>query len=111
MTEGGGRQKQRKVVLPETTALVVIGAVDLLTTIFWIARGEAFEANYLFNIILKDYGPTGFCIAKALLLGLPLAVAEAARKQNERFVRIALRICIVAYVLLYVRSFVMSNLQ
>ena len=101
---------KRPHVLTETVTLVVIGAVDLLTTIYWIARGEAFEANYFFNIILKDYGPVGFCIAKALLLGLPLAVAEIARKQNERFVRLALRICIAAYIILYARSFIASNL-
>jgi hypothetical protein len=104
-------ETKRSFVLPETTALVVIGAVDLLTTLFWIAREEAYEANYLFNIILKDFGPLGFIIAKALLLGLPLMVAELARKQNERFVRLALRVCIILYVGLYIRSFILSNLQ
>lgn len=102
---------KRSFVLPETTALVVIGAVDLLTTIFWIARGEAWEANYLFGIILRDYGPLGFIVAKALLLALPLTVAELARKQNEHFVRIALRVGIVAYLFLYIRSFVLANLR
>lgn len=98
-------------VLPETTGLVIIGAVDLLTTLFWLGRGEAYEANYLFNIILKDYGPIGFITAKAMLLALPLCVAELARKQNERFVKLALRICIILYIGLYVRSFVIANLS
>jgi hypothetical protein len=97
-------------VLPETTTVVVIGAVDLVTTLFWLARGEAFEANYLFNIILMDYGPFGFIVAKALLLALPLTVAELARKQNERFVRLALRVCIILYLGFYVMSFVNHNL-
>ena len=102
--------RTRLFVLPETTALVVIGSVDLLTTLYWVGRGDAYEANYLFNIILKDFGPLGFIIAKALLLAIPLTVAELARKQNERFVKLALRICIILYVGLYIRSFVLSNL-
>ena len=102
---------KRDYVLPETVAIVVIAGVDLLTTIFWLARGEAREANYLFNIILHDYGPLGFILAKALLIALPLTVAELARKHNERFVKLALRVCAVMYVLLYIRSFVLSNLQ
>jgi hypothetical protein len=97
-------------VLPETTGLVAIGAVDLLTTLYWIGREEAYEANYLFGIILRDYGPLGMILAKALLLALPLTVAELARKQNERFVKLMLRVCIILYVGLYIRSFVLSNL-
>ena len=101
---------RRRYVLPETIAIMAICAVDLLTTIYLVARGEAYEANYLFSIILKDYGPGGFILAKVMLMALPLAVAELARKQNERFVRVALRVCIVLYVGLYARSFVLSNL-
>jgi hypothetical protein len=111
MTGDGHHQKNRGFVLPETTALVVIGGLDLLTTIYWVARGEAREANYLFHIILKDFGPLGFIFAKALLLALPLTVAELARKQNEPFVRMALRVCIVAYVGLYLLSFFRANLK
>jgi hypothetical protein len=111
MTGDGRQEKTRRFVLPETTALVVIGGLDLLTTMYLLSTGQAREANYLFNIILKDYGPLGFIFAKALLLALPLTVAELARKQNERFVRLALRVCIVAYIALYVLSFVQSNLR
>jgi hypothetical protein len=104
------KEPNRRFVLPETVAIMVIGAVDLLTTVFLVARGQAYEANYLFGVILKDYGPVGFALAKGALLALPLTVAELARKQNERFVKLALRICIILYIGLYVRSFVLSNL-
>lgn len=102
---------KKSFVLPETTALVIIGGLDLLTTIYFLATRQAYEANYLFNIILKDYGPLGFILAKALLLALPLTVAELARKQNEPFVRMALRVGIVGYIGLYTYSFIQSNIH
>jgi hypothetical protein len=101
---------KRPDVLPETTMLVVIGLVDMLTTLFWIARQQAFEANYLFGIILHDYGPIGLIAAKVLFLALPLTVAELARKQNERFVKLMLRVGIIGYIGLYLISFVRQNL-
>jgi hypothetical protein len=97
-------------VLPETTLLMVLGLLDMLTTIFFLATGQAREANPLFDGILHTFGPIGFIAFKALLLGGPLTLAEWARKRNEPFVRSALRLGILLYVGLYLINFLRFNL-
>lgn len=89
-------------VLPETTALALIGGVDLLSTVYLIATGQATEANPLMSGLLHRLGPTGLITAKALLLAIPLAVAEMARRRRPQFVRAALRVGIAAYLFLWV---------
>jgi len=90
---------------------MVLGLLDLLSTIFLIATGRAHEANPLFDGILHTFGPIGFILFKALLLGGPLTLAEWARKYNEPFVRSALRIGILLYVGFYLLSFLRFNLH
>ncbi len=85
-------------VLPETTAIVAVGCFDLLSTVYFVATKQAVEANPLFASILRGYGPVGFVTMKALLLGVPLIIAEWARRKSPRFVRNALRVCLAAYV-------------
>jgi hypothetical protein len=96
-------------VLPETTWLMALGLLDLLTTVYFLATGQAGEANSLFNGILNAFGPLGFIVFKALLLGGPLALAEWARKQNEPFVRSALRLGILLYIGFYLINFARLN--
>lgn len=96
-------------VLPETTALALIGCVDLVTTIAFIASGQAHEANPFMANLLRSYGPDGLIIGKVALLAGPLVVAEWARRRNPRFVRLALRIGIVLYIALYVLGFTRIN--
>ena len=93
-------------VLPESRALAVIGCLDLVYTVYLLATGKAHEGNQLFATILDIYGPTGFVTAKALMLGIPLLVAELARKKHAYFVRNALRVCIVLYLLIYSLSLI-----
>ena len=87
-------------VLPETTAIAVVGSFDLLATIYLLATNKAHEANPLMHSILVAFGPWGFVTFKALLLGIPLAIAEYARRRTPVFVRNALRFGLAAYVLL-----------
>jgi hypothetical protein len=96
-------------VLPETVILTVIGCLDLLSTIYFVATKQAFEANPLFARLLH-LGPWPFTLAKALLLAIPLAIAEYARRHNEPFVRAALRMGIILYIGLYAISFARSNI-
>jgi len=105
----GSSSSKSGYVLPETTLLAVIGGIDLLSTIYIIATNRGHEANPLFAYVLETMGPTGFVLAKALLLGVPLTVAELARKRHDAFVRRALRIAIVGYISLYVLTFVRYN--
>ncbi len=90
---------------------MALGCLDLISTIVLIATGRAHEANPLFDGILHAFGPLGFAVFKAILLGGPLALAEWARKHNEPFVRSALRIGILLYVGFYLINFLRFNLS
>ena len=87
-------------VLPETRAIAALGLFDMLATVYLIATKQAHEANPLFARIIAACGPTGFVIFKALFLAVPLVIAESARKRSPVFVRNALRIGLLAYLLL-----------
>ena len=89
---------------------MVIGLLDMLSTLFFLATGQAREANPLFDGILRTFGPLGFVVFKAVMLGGPLTLAEWARKHNEPFVRSALRIGILLYVGFYLLNFARLNL-
>jgi hypothetical protein len=86
--------------------LAVLGSADLLATIYLLARGDAVEANPMMGRVFRDFGPAGFCAAKAILLGGPLAVAELARSRHERFVVSALRFASVAYAVALIVAYV-----
>ncbi len=87
-------------VLPETTAIAVVGCFDLLATIYLVATHTAHEANPLMQSVLTAFGPLGFVTFKALLLGVPLTIAEFARRRTPIFVRNALRFALIAYLML-----------
>jgi hypothetical protein len=93
-------QDQSRFVLPETRALAALGLFDLLATVYLIATHKAHEANPLFATIMTAFGPTGFVVCKALLLAVPLIIAEKARSRSPVFVRRALQVGLIAYVLL-----------
>ncbi len=109
--EDAPRGASSRYVLPETTCLMVLGILDMLSTVYLLATGQAREANPLFDGILHTFGPLGFIVFKALLLGGPLAVAEWARKRNEPFVRSALRLGILLYIGFYLINFLRFNLN
>jgi hypothetical protein len=87
-------------VLPETRALAVLGCFDLLATVFLLATHKAQEANPIMAGILARFGPVGFAFLKALLLAIPLVIAELARKHSPIFVPRALRVGLVVYIVL-----------
>jgi hypothetical protein len=93
-------ESARQFVLPETRAIAALGLFDLLATVYLIATGQAKEANPLFATLLASFGVVGFTVGKALLLAIPLSLAEYARKRSPIFVRNALRIGLLAYLLL-----------
>ena len=95
----------RRVVLPETRALAVLGCFDLLATVFLISTNRAHEANSVMAVILGRFGPGGFALVKALMLGVPLSIAESARKQSPVFVQRALRVGLITYVALLLLAY------
>jgi hypothetical protein len=96
-------------VLPETTALAVIGCLDLVSTIYLIGAQRAGEANPLMATLLHEFGPLGLIGGKVALLAGPLVIAELARKRNPRFVQSALRVGIVLYLAFYAIGFTRLN--
>lgn len=101
--------RQPRYVLPETVAIAAVGGADLLWTVYLLASGEAYEANPLMASILHAWGPGGFVLAKALLLAVPLTVAEGARHRHPAFVRGALRVALALYLGIYALGSVLHN--
>ncbi len=95
----------KQFVLPETRALAYLGCFDLMATVYLLATHRAQEANPLMNHILTSFGPAGFALFKAVLLAVPLIIAEAARKRSPIFVPRALRVGLIAYVLLLLLAY------
>ncbi len=108
-SQTAGNAVTKTFVLPETTALALIGCLDLLTTIYLVASGQAHEANPFMAGVLYSYGPRGLIAAKVVLLAGPLIAAESARRRNPQFVKTALRIGIVLYLALYAIAFARYN--
>ena len=98
-------------VLPESTLLVLVGGLDLVSTIYILATHTGHEANPLFVGLLDTFGVGGFIVFKALMLGIPLTIAELARRKHPEFVRSALRFGLAAYVLLYLVAFIQNNIH
>lgn len=89
----------------ETVVLALICMLDLLTTLYWIARGHAGEGNPLMRWTLQA-GPKALILAKLAAFVPSLLIAEWYRSRNPQLVRLALRGVIAAYCLLYLRSLV-----
>jgi methylglyoxal synthase len=93
-------------VLPETLALAAVGCADLLMTWCLLVLGRAREGNPLMLGLENWLGVPGMMVGKGLLLGGPLTIAEYARAHNERFVRNALRVALVLYLVTLVAALV-----
>ena len=72
----------------------------MLATVYLLATHRAAEGNPVMAGILAQYGPAAFIGLKVLLLAVPLVIAEYARRHSPDFVPRALRIGLIAYVVL-----------
>lgn len=84
----------------ESWVLLVIGAADLISTILFIEKHGASEANPLFKAYW-EMGLGAFIVAKCICVVGPVIVMEWARKRNPKFVTMAMRTSIVGYALFY----------
>ena len=80
--------------------MALIGLADLGSTIVFIERHGAQEANPIFRHFW-EMGLGAFIVAKLVCLIGPLLVMEWARQRHPRFVAGALRIAILGYLALY----------
>jgi len=102
--------RSQRYVLPETVALAAVALADLLYTCYLLATGTAYEGNPLMAAMLRAWGPNGFVAAKALLVGLPLAVAEVVRSRHPRFVQLLLRLALGLYLIVWLAALVQLSL-
>ncbi|NLI01672.1 MAG: hypothetical protein GX446_19550 [Chthonomonadales bacterium] len=109
MTQAEPEPPPARYVLPETVAIAAVALADLLVTSWLLASGAAYEGNPLMAHALRRWGPQGLIGAKAILIGIPLAVAETARRRNPVLVRSLLRAGLVLYVVLWIIGFTALN--
>ena len=98
-----------RLILPANALVVVLGLVDLITTVIWARAGLAVEFNPVMSFVLKAGIPT-FVLVKVATLGAYLVVVEWYRRnRSERFARATGLATLVAYLSLYVVSFCCVN--
>lgn len=96
-------------VLRETVILATMCLGDLLFTSYLLATGHGIEANPVMALAYSRFGPYGFVLVKAALVGIPLVIAETSRPYCERLVIRSLRTAIAAYGLLWFLGTVAIN--
>ncbi len=95
------RLARRRPVLRESLALASICFLDMATTLYWVRAGMATESNPLMAAPLA-HSEALFVAVKLASFLVPIAVLETLRPIRPEGVVKALRVCIAAYVLLYV---------
>lgn len=78
-----------------TALLVILGTVDLLSTLAWLQLGGA-EGNPIFRAILS-YGTPSFVLAKVAFLAGPIAILEFARTKSPHTAEAGTWIAFLAY--------------
>jgi hypothetical protein len=87
-------------VLPETIVLVSICFIDMIQTLIVVGAGKAVEANPVLASAMA-YSPWAFVLLKTVSFAAPLTAVELLRPLSPNFVRRALRIGAVGYLLVY----------
>ena len=95
--------------MKQTVILIVLGSLDLVTTIVLIRRHGAAEANPLMAGFLSK-GISVFILAKLGLLLTPIALLEWSRRFSPAFVIRACNTAIAAYLCLYAVGVVRANI-
>ena len=88
---------------------MIVGTLDLASTILWVGAGKAVEVNPLMAAVLK-LGTPAFVCAKLISLGAYVAVIEWYRRFRSAAAAQAVgRFTLAAYVGLYAVSFALAN--
>jgi hypothetical protein len=88
-------------VLRETLWMVVIGALDLVYTIYAVRMGWAKEANPVMASIL-EHSDRLFIAVKGASFLVPLAILESMRSFYLDMIQRAVRACFYGYLTLYI---------
>ena len=96
-------------ILPANAALVVIGLIDLFTTVVWLRTGYAVEINPVMAAVLRS-GLLLFIALKLSTLAAYVVVMEwYRRRRSASFARIVGRITLASYLGIYAFSFACVN--
>jgi len=96
-------------ILPVNAALVVIGLIDLLTTLVWLHTGHAIEINPIMAAVLRA-GVGVFVALKLFTLAAYVAVMEwYRRRRSASFAYLVGRITLFSYAAIYALSFACVN--
>jgi hypothetical protein len=93
----------------ESSIILLIGTIDLISTIVLLTRYEAKEANPLMEIVLEYGGIPLFAAAKLLSIVGGVIVLEYGMRKTPAFTRRAARVAIAVYLLSYVIGVVGIN--
>ena len=98
-----------RLILPANAFVLMLGLVDLITTVVWLRSGLAVEFNPVMSFVLKA-GIPAFVLVKLATLGSYVTVVEWYRRnRSERFARATGLATLVAYLSIYVVSFCCVN--
>jgi uncharacterized membrane protein len=98
----------RNSILPIHIILIVVGVLDLLTTVYWLQIGRIIEFNPIMAAVLKAGMPC-FILVKLSTLAAYVGVMEWYRRRNECFARKVGNLTVAAYLGIYTVSFFIVN--
>lgn len=96
-------------VSAESTMLVAICLMDMLSTLFFVLRGVATEQNPIMAACL-NYSPGMFVLVKIASF-VPFVIAvEIYRQKNAEFAKTICRLAIVLYISVFVALTLKTNI-
>ncbi len=98
-----GPLRIRRTAERETLILAMINALDMYTTVYWVATGDAVEANPLLAPTFESH-PLTFVLTKSLFCLPALYMAPRLAQRHPRFTVWLLRAIIVAYIGIYLAA-------
>lgn len=96
-------------VLPVNLMLLVIGLVDLATTLYWLHVGRIIEANPIMAAVLDLSLPLFIAVKLSTLLAYVVVMEWYRRNRNPIFARLVGNITVTAYAGIYSLSFCWVN--
>ena len=91
-------------ILFTDAALIVVGLLDLVTTLVWLRNGRAVEANPVMAALLR-VGFLTFVTVKISTLVVFVAAVAWYRQHNAAFCRTVSSFTLCAYLFVYAASF------
>ena len=85
----------------ESWIILVIGLLDLASTLIWVGGHGAAEANPIFQYYLA-MGSAWFILAKFVCLFCPILLFEFAKHHRPKSAMTGARVAIAGYLILYV---------